>query len=769
MAGVQKRKIQWVISLFLVMLYFSGLPVQAQYGGGTGEPNDPYLIYTAEQMNEIGLHEEDWDKHFKLMADIDLAGYTGTAFNIIGYYLAWDDNNPYIGVFEGNGRTISNFSYSSTDVNNIGLFGCVKGKNAEIKDLRLIDPNIDAGTAYYTGALVGRLYGGTITNCYAEGGSVSGEHRIGGMVGYNSGTIINCYANSSVMGYEYVGGIVGYNSGIITNCCASGVITGNESVGGMVGYNSGTIINCFTTASVSGEHDIGGVVGYNYNGKIINCCASGSVTGYEYVGGMVGSVGYLPWWWGPPAPLAMISNCYSTGDVTGNRVVGGFAGAQTFYSTIVNCYSTGSVSGNADVGGLVGANLPLYPDFSGITGDTISNFYSTADITGNSGVGQPVVVDFGARVINSFWDTETSGQHTSAGGRGKTTAGMQTASTFLDAGWDFVGESVNGTEDIWWILEGQDYPRLIWELPEGLRLRPLPAFSPNPRDGSTDVTQSPILHWAPAEPTLQHDIYFGEDKEVVANATALSLGIYRGRQPGELTTYYPGTLEWSKTYYWRIDEVNEADPNSLWKGSVWSFTTANFLIVDDFESYNDLDPADPKSNRIFNTWIDVLETTTLETTTIGAYFLFPFPVHSGIAHGGFQSMRYGYDNSGPPYYSEATANIANLAIDQDWTQDGIGVLSLWFNGDPNNAPEPMYVALANANGSTAVVYHDNPDAALKDTWTQWNIDLQAFADQGVNLANVNTIALGLGNKKNPVAGGSGKMYFDDIRLYRPAP
>jgi hypothetical protein len=82
----------------------------------------------------------------------------------------------------------------------------------------------------------------------------------------------------------------------------------------------------------------------------------------------------------------------------------------------------------------------------------------------------------------------------------------------------------------------------------------------------------------------------------------------------------------------------------------------------------------------------------------------------------------------------------------------------------SNDPEPMYVAL---NGS-AVVTHDNPNAAQIGEWTQWTIDLQTFADQGVNLANVDTIALGFGDKNNPQTGGSGTMYFDDIRLYRPA-
>ena len=120
-----------------------------------------------------------------------------------------------------------------------------------------------------------------------------------------------------------------------------------------------------------------------------------------------------------------------------------------------------------------------------------------------------------------------------------------------------------------------------------------------------------------------------------------------------------------------------------------------------------------------------------------------------------------YDNS-VLMYSEVEKT---LTYPRDWTENGVTTLTIWFRGNSYNAAETLYVAL---NGS-AVVNDDNPDAAQITTWTRWNIDLQAFADQGVNLANVNTIALGLGNKKNPVAGGSGTMYFDDIRLYLPAP
>jgi len=120
-------------------------------------------------------------------------------------------------------------------------------------------------------------------------------------------------------------------------------------------------------------------------------------------------------------------------------------------------------------------------------------------------------------------------------------------------------------------------------------------------------------------------------------------------------------------------------------------------------------------------------------------------------------MIYRYDNTGKT--SEATLT---LAYPRDWTEEGVAKLSLWYRGGTANSAEKMYVAL---NGS-AVVYHDNTDVTQKTGWRRWVIDLQAFADQGVNLANVNTVTIGIGTKGSPAAGGTGTMYFDDIRLYR---
>ena len=278
--------------------------------------------------------------------------------------------------------------------------------------------------------------------------------------------------------------------------------------------------------------------------------------------------------------------------------------------------------------------------------------------------------------------------------------------------------------------------------------------SPMPSNGAVDVTQVQILSWAASDSAASHQIYLGTDKDAVRSADTGSPQ-YKGSETIGSESYDPGKLEWDTAYYWRVDEVEAGGTTK--KGMVWSFTTANFLIVDDFESYNDLDPAEPASNRIFNAWLDGFGDAT--NGSLVGYDNPPFAEQT-IVHGGSQSMPLSYDNSVGK--SEATSVLTYL---RDWTEKGVNTLTIWYIGDTLNATEPMYVVL---DGS-AVVTNDNPDAAQLAIWTQWNIDLQVFADQGVNLANVNSITVGLGNRNNPVAGGSGMIYFDDIRLYPPAP
>ena len=275
-----------------------------EYGGGPGEPNAPYLIYTPEQMNAIGAEPNDWGKHFKLMADIDLSGFTDADFNIIGYWRDWDDNAPFSGVFDGNGHTISNFTCVSPDADHIGLFGYVDGPEAEIKDLGLIDPNVDAGTGQFVGSLIGELRGGTISGCSVQGGTVSGGEDVGGLVGYGNGflrrlpavsKIVNCYAITNVIGLERIGGLVGRNeSTTISACYSTGSVSGVGITGGLVGQNGnwlsgregglfigGFIDDCYSNCDVMGVATVGGLVGFNYVGDITRCHSSGAVLGSE--------------------------------------------------------------------------------------------------------------------------------------------------------------------------------------------------------------------------------------------------------------------------------------------------------------------------------------------------------------------------------------------------------------------------------------------------------------------------------------------------------
>lgn len=301
--------------------------------------------------------------------------------------------------------------------------------------------------------------------------------------------------------------------------------------------------------------------------------------------------------------------------------------------------------------------------------------------------------------------------------------------------------------------------QLSWEstkrqrqiIPGGALQLPLKASAPSPSNHAVDVSQTQIMSWSAVEDAASHQVYFGTDEEAVKNADTGSPE-YKGSRNLGSENYDAGLLQWAATYYWRVDEVR-AD-GSVQAGNVWSFTTANFIIVDDMESYNDLDPADPASNRIFMAWIDGFDNPAINGSLVG-YDNSPFAEQT-IVHGGNQSMPFSYDNAVGK--SEATLTLTSS---RDWTVNGIDTLTIWFRGESSNAAETLYVAL---NGN-ARVDNDNPDAAKTVQWTRWDIDLTRFADQGVNLASVNSITLGLSS----VTGGTGMMYFDDIRLYKLQP
>jgi len=223
----------------------------------------------------------------------------------------------------------------------------------------------------------------------------------------------------------------------------SGTVSGDSGVGGFVGNNWEEITMSYSTGAVNGNVAVGGFVGLNI-GIITTSYSTSVVTGNVETGGLVGQNGVnIP----TRERNGTVFNCYSIGAVTGDWAVGGLVGANRLGNVDMS-YSTGVVT-DTDPNG---SSPPLPPD------DPLDPIYKGAGglVGGNI-----------SNLTSCFWDIETSGQTTSDGGIGLTTAEMQTASTFLEAGWDFVGETENDTEDIWSICEGTNYPRFVWQIAAG--------------------------------------------------------------------------------------------------------------------------------------------------------------------------------------------------------------------------------------------------------------------------------------------------------------
>ena len=279
---------------------------------------------------------------------------------------------------------------------------------------------------------------------------------------------------------------------------------------------------------------------------------------------------------------------------------------------------------------------------------------------------------------------------------------------------------------------------------------PLPAY------GATDVQLNVILSWTPADSAASHQLYFGADKEAVLSADTGSPE-YKGSKTLGAESHDPGLLDAGTTYYWRVDEIDAQGNTST--GPLWIFTTGAYLLIDDFESYTDDDAA---GQAIWQTWVDGFG---IADNGAQVGYLMPPYAEQGTVHGGNQSMPILYVNEAGVTNSEAS--LTPMAL-PDWTEGGVSELSLWFRGGSSNAAEPLYVAIANSAGGPAVVAYDDPDAVVKSAWTQWLVPLQAFTDQGINLINVDKLAIGLGSKSGMAApGGSGTLYVDDIRLCQP--
>ena len=367
------------------------------YGGGNGTAEDPYQIWTPEQMNILAARPDDWDQHFTVMLDLDFEwgspatiapdtdnsldnGFQGTAFE---------------GFFDGNGHRILSARIEHADHDFVGLFGMI-GTQGGIRNLGLENIIID------------------------------GRSSVGSLCGYNEGSILSCYSIALVHGSEDVGGLVGANRrGTIRDCYSLGDVTGTTvQIGGLVGFlDFGSVQESYSRCSVQGRNSVGGLVGRS-GGQIMTCYAMGPVTasgvtnvfdvGVGGVGGLVGENS-----WGVSQTHGSIYDCYATGAVTLTMTgwCGGLVGSNEYLSTISFCYAVGKISGAGFCSGLVGAH-------------------------------------HGGQTQYSFWDTQTSGQQNSWGGIGLKTFEMKSEELYRANTWVF--KNPIG----WRIIDGQTYPYL---------------------------------------------------------------------------------------------------------------------------------------------------------------------------------------------------------------------------------------------------------------------------------------------------------------------
>jgi hypothetical protein len=481
------------------------------FAGGTGSCEDPYLIATAEHLNSIGYNPRLMAAAFALVDDINL--FQVPLYSIGSNFI------PFSGRFTGNGHSISNLSLTDIGVDYAGLFGAIAGTECQITDLTLINPEVVIKDSSIVGTLAGEAINGTVSNCHVKDGIVLAKNMVGGLIGsgnhavvtdssfegtltggvyvggligqVDGGAIFNSSSECDVFGTETVGGLVGKNTGAdISQCHFIGRITGSAILGGLIGENDGTVGDCQAQIDITvidvldniddKNNDIGGLIGLNnIAGQISKSFAIGKVTGSQYVGGLCGENG------------GDVTKCHTDIDLVGQQQVGGLVG-WNFSGTVSMCFSRGNIEGQSRVGGLIGDNSGLCFHVCR-AGGTVVDCYSQCEVTGTDTAGGLAGTNGGYRLgdegtilqcyasgivnsegtniggltgfgsaLSSFWDVDRSGILFSAGGSGRTTAEMKTAETFANAGWNLTGE--DGDNPVWQIHEGQDYPRLQWEV-----------------------------------------------------------------------------------------------------------------------------------------------------------------------------------------------------------------------------------------------------------------------------------------------------------------
>ena len=413
------------------------------------EATNTYTVYTAKGLLDWSeAARADLTTNLVLAVDITLTGENN--WTPVGAYdesVSDEDNTEYIGTINGGGHTITGLHINNNS-DDQGFISAL-GEGGTVKNLTFADVHMTAGQ--YSGIVAGNSKG-TIENCHVTSGVnsyIHGSQCVGGIVGYNVGSVTGCTNNGTVSGSgKYVGGIVGHGTAdaVITNCTNNGTVSGeDEYVGGIVGENLGSVTNCTNSGTVSGDIRVGGIAGWQCFVPITNCTNSGIVSGTDYyVGGIAGGISHS----------ATVIGCYNTVDVTGGSYVGGIAGymSSEFGATITNCYNTAAITGEKRVGGIAG--------FHG-TDRTVTNCYSTGTITAtgtDAEYGGVVGYTNGGTITNCYYlNTAASGGINGADVEGQAEA--KTAAEFASAD---MAVLLNGdqTDAPWEYIEGNATPTL---------------------------------------------------------------------------------------------------------------------------------------------------------------------------------------------------------------------------------------------------------------------------------------------------------------------
>ncbi len=420
-----------VVAAFAGMLTASLLTRAYGFAGGTGEPNDPYQIATAEHLLSIGSNPALLDRHFVLIEDLDFDPNLPGGQVFQDALMARDhegdvrvhSGEPFSGVLDGQGHTIRNLSISGTDGHDAALFGMFSGL---VQDLHFRNVRISGSPC---GAVAGLSQGGMILRCSVTG-EISGVEYVGGMVGTLwASTLMDCQVDVQVTGVECVGGMIGNGPG-------------------------GMLIRCESRADVVGDESVGGLVGELRDALIVDCRAEGEVVGRDAVGGLVGTMPMAV------SVLRSMADC----EVVAEQAAGGLAGQALYFGAhsqwIIDSYARGSVAGSV-AGGLIGVVSAL----------RVANSYAACTMIPLTSETEPVAAVVGGLfgqadasrpplVVASFWDAEiseillASGAGTRHLGTGLDTEQMQQPPTYEQAGWDFGAT---------WVMSEHEYPRLWWE------------------------------------------------------------------------------------------------------------------------------------------------------------------------------------------------------------------------------------------------------------------------------------------------------------------